>query len=601
MRYILTIAFIFCFWASNAQSVGVFGKQSPNDTSKTGGQLVVPVLASSDSNKVIGVTSSGHFVLRTKSNGISFDTTGLLRKRDTSRNGIVVTYWVLDSTNRNNVKYGDTSTVIATRSYVNSQGYITGNQTITLSGDASGSGTTSVPVTVNKLNGQFPSHYLDRANHTGTQAFSTLTGTPTTLSGYGITDATSTARAAISSTATGLTYTSGTGVFSLTSGYSIPTTTNQTNWTTAYTNRITSLTTTGSGAATLVSNVLNIPTPTLSGLGGIPYTDTVNKIPTTYQGDTAKANIRTSIATYTPQSRTLTINGTTQDLSVNSTYTIPVLDTSIITVWADTLDRLATKNNLNGYVSLSGSYANPTWLSSLAWSKVTSTPTTLSGYGITDATSTARAAISETVTGLDYNNTTGVISQTTGYVIPTTTQQTTWNNKVGGTGANTYLAVWSGSSTLDASPVRTDGSNVGIGVAADPSYKLTMNGPVKTSGVRVDNNDGIANSTLTTINVVTNSGTGLTYNIPGGGYAQDFKEGTTNIMRVSEGKVMVGSITNRGTGKIEVTGGNISVKGLTGETYRWDATSGTPTNTSSPAGWVKINIAGVDAWLPYYQ
>jgi hypothetical protein len=34
-----------------------------------------------------------------------------------------------------------------------------------------------------------------------------------------------------------------------------------TNWNTAYTNRITSLTTTGSGAATLIANVLNIPTP----------------------------------------------------------------------------------------------------------------------------------------------------------------------------------------------------------------------------------------------------------------------------------------------------------------------------------------------------
>lgn len=36
---------------------------------------------------------------------------------------------------------------------------------------------------------------------------------------------------------------------------------NSADWNTAYTNRITSLTTTGSGAATLVSNVLNIPTP----------------------------------------------------------------------------------------------------------------------------------------------------------------------------------------------------------------------------------------------------------------------------------------------------------------------------------------------------
>jgi hypothetical protein len=74
----------------------------------------------------------------------------------------------------------------------------------------------------------------------------------------------------LSSTATGLTYTNTTGVFSLTGGYVIPTTTEQTNWTTAYTNRITSLTTTGSsGAATLISNALNIPTYTLAGLGGI--------------------------------------------------------------------------------------------------------------------------------------------------------------------------------------------------------------------------------------------------------------------------------------------------------------------------------------------
>lgn len=79
------------------------------------------------------------------------------------------------------------------------------------------------------------------------------------------------ARAAISSSATGLTYTSSTGVFSLTAGYAIPTTAKQTEWDTAYTNRITSLTTTGSsGAATLVSNTLNVPTYTLSGLGGQP-------------------------------------------------------------------------------------------------------------------------------------------------------------------------------------------------------------------------------------------------------------------------------------------------------------------------------------------
>jgi hypothetical protein len=55
--------------------------------------------------------------------------------------------------------------------------------------------------------------------------------------------------------------TSGTLALSLTAGYVIPTTTEETNWNTAYTNRIISLTTTGSGAATLIANVLNIPTP----------------------------------------------------------------------------------------------------------------------------------------------------------------------------------------------------------------------------------------------------------------------------------------------------------------------------------------------------
>lgn len=63
--------------------------------------------------------------------------------------------------------------------------------------------------------------------------------------------------------------TTGTLGLALTAGYAIPQTSSQTNWDTSYTNRITSLTTTGtSGAATLVSNVLNIPNHTLAGLGG---------------------------------------------------------------------------------------------------------------------------------------------------------------------------------------------------------------------------------------------------------------------------------------------------------------------------------------------
>lgn len=43
----------------------------------------------------------------------------------------------------------------------------------------------------------------------------------------------------------------------------------------------------------------------------------------------------------------------------------------------------------------------------------------------------ARLALSETITGIDYTNTTGVFSLTTGYVIPTTTEQSNWNSAYG--------------------------------------------------------------------------------------------------------------------------------------------------------------------------
>jgi len=69
----------------------------------------------------------------------------------------------------------------------------------------------------------------------------------------------------------------------------------------------------------------------------------------------------------------------------------------------DTLNELATALNndpafattiatsIGGKVSLTGSYSNPSWITGLAWSKISTTPTTLSGYGITDAEPTITA------------------------------------------------------------------------------------------------------------------------------------------------------------------------------------------------------------------
>ena len=86
--------------------------------------------------------------------------------------------------------------------------------------------------------------------------------------------------------------TSGTLALTLTSGYVIPTTTEETNWNTAYTNRITSLTTTGSnGAATLVSNTLNIPTYINSWRTMTPSSSASGRYYTTPCGSQAQASV----------------------------------------------------------------------------------------------------------------------------------------------------------------------------------------------------------------------------------------------------------------------------------------------------------------------
>jgi len=61
-----------------------------------------------------------------------------------------------------------------------------------------------------------------------------------------------------------------------------------------------------------------------------------------------------SISGYVPTSRTLTINGTTLDLSANRSFTV-------------------------GDVVTSGSYSNPAWITSLAWGKITDAPSFITG------------------------------------------------------------------------------------------------------------------------------------------------------------------------------------------------------------------------------
>ena len=225
----------------------------------------------------------------------------------------------------------------------------------------------------------------------------------------------------LSSSATGLTYTNTTGAFSLTAGYVIPTTSSATNWDTAYTNRITSLTTTGSsGASTLVSNTLNIPTYTLSGLGGVPT------------------------------SRTLTINGTGYDLSADRSWTIPTSVNATFTQDYTATAAQTTFTVTGGYtVGQLAVYYNGSKLASAEFTATNGTTFVLA-------------------TACQVNDIVQAVVEITG-------------GGIGGSGTTNYISKWTASGVLGNSLIWDNGTNVGIGNQGT-TYTLDVSGSGRFTG-----------------------------------------------------------------------------------------------------------------------
>ena len=87
----------------------------------------------------------------------------------------------------------------------------------------------------------------------------------------------------------------------------------------------------------------------------------------------------------------------------------------------DELHNVAARNPNNGDII---QFVSSTGL----WTKTAGTTTNISeGTNLYYTDARVRAAISETITGIDYNSSTGVFSLSSGYVIPTTTEETNWN------------------------------------------------------------------------------------------------------------------------------------------------------------------------------
>lgn len=176
---------------------------------------------------------------------------------------------------------------------VDTNTYLTGNQSITLSGEASGSGTTGISVTLSNsavigkvLTGFTSTTGTILSTDSILQAIQKLDGNLASATAGGVSSVTGTLNRITStggSTPTIDISSAYVGQTSITTLGTVTTGTyqatpivdayiaNSSNWNTAYTNRITSLTTTGnSGVSTLALNVLNIPNYTLAGLGGQP-------------------------------------------------------------------------------------------------------------------------------------------------------------------------------------------------------------------------------------------------------------------------------------------------------------------------------------------
>jgi hypothetical protein len=113
--------------------------------------------------------------------------------------------------------------------------------------------------------------------------------------------------------------------------------------------------------------------------GTISYiTDNSSDWNTAYSNMIASASFNTSngIVTLTQQD-----SGT---VTVDIDGRFPLFDgTGATGTWA--VDITGNADTVTDGIYTYGSYSNPSWITGLAWSKITGTPTTLSGYGITDA------------------------------------------------------------------------------------------------------------------------------------------------------------------------------------------------------------------------
>lgn len=298
---------------------------------------------------------------------------------------------------------------------------------------------------------------------------------------------------AISSTAFGLTYTNTTGVISLTAGFEIPTTTDTTNWDIAYLNRITSAT----APLSITTNVISISqasgstngylsstdwttfnnksnttgtVTSVSGTGtvsGLTLTGTVTTTGSLTLGGTlslTSLNVTTALG-FTPvtNARTLTINGTTYDLTADRSWTIAAgISTLTTTGTSGPATLVGSTLNVPNYSAGASAVRN---VSTFTATSGQTTFTISGGYTVGLIDVFINGARLSTADYTATNSTTVVLgtSAVLNDIVDVVNYTATFTAGITGTGTANFLTKWTGTSTVSNSLIFDNGTNVGIG------------------------------------------------------------------------------------------------------------------------------------------
>ena len=243
------------------------------------------------------------------------------------------------------------------------------------------------------------------------------------------------------------------------------------------------------------------------------------------------------------------------------------------------------------------------------WTKTAGTTSAISeGSNLYYTDARSRSAFSESVTGLDYNSTTGVLSTTTGYGIPTTAKQTTWDTAyndsivsaaVTGTTTKTLTLNQQDGGTITASwndydtaPVTSVFGRTGAVVAASGDYTTTQ----VTEGTNLYYTDARFNTSFAAKSTTfLTEGTNLYYtDARARGAISLTTSGTSGVATYTSGVLNIPNYGAALSGYLPLTGGTLT--GALGGTSASFSSSVTVSGTIVAAG---ADILGSSATSDY--